>query len=181
MTETRRMMSSLMKIAASAVLTAGLSMAGMASSVSVQVSAAASPVCGSGDHGLLRDLQKKHKEPDQQPLHFTDIHFLNDLTGRAAGNGFLIGTSDGGCHWQEIYKGAWQFTQIDFPDNVKGWALAAASDQGPNYLISTADGGAHWKRIDSIPEHFKNLKTVGGTSLRTAFINLQTGPTAGKR
>ncbi|GGA52960.1 hypothetical protein [Paenibacillus physcomitrellae] len=162
MIRSRRLLSSLMKIAASAVLTAGLSVAGLGSSLPSKVAEAASPVCGSGDHGLLGDLQKKHKGPDQMPLHFTDINFLSDWVGRAAGNGFLVGTSDGGCHWQEIYKGSWQFAQIHFPDNVKGWALAAASDNGPNYLIGTSDGGAHWKRIDSTPELFTNLKTVNG-------------------
>lgn len=37
--------------------------------------------------------------------HFSDIQFLNGTTGRAAGNGFLIGTSDAGSTWQSIYNG----------------------------------------------------------------------------
>ncbi|WP_139998852.1 WD40/YVTN/BNR-like repeat-containing protein [Paenibacillus paridis] len=73
---------------------------------------------------------------------FSEIQFLNNTTGRAAGNGFLIGTSDAGASWQSIYKGTWQFTQLDFISNTTGWALAKSSVTGPNALIHTTDGGS---------------------------------------
>ncbi|AIQ55635.1 YCF48-related protein [Paenibacillus borealis] len=119
---------------------------GMQGATSVAAGAAA-PACGSGDHGLLQKLQAEHSGVNAVPLSFTDIQFLTADTGRAAGNGFLIGTSDRGCHFQKIYEGQWNFRQIDFPDNVKGWALAAIQDAPETYLIATTDGGSHWKRV----------------------------------
>ncbi|WP_138496367.1 YCF48-related protein [Paenibacillus pinistramenti] len=143
-------------------LTGGTRTAGTAEAASASPSASAA--CGSGNQALLQDLQAKHKGAGETPLHFADVDFLSDTTGRAAGNGFLIGTSDGGCSWQAIYKGSWQFSQILFPGNVKGWALAAAQESGPSYLLSTSDGGSHWKRIDSAGNlSFLKISYVDGT------------------
>lgn len=105
--------------------------------------------CGNDNHGLLKQLQEQHQDNGQDALHFTDIQFLNDHVGRAAGNGFIIGTSDEGCHWQEIYTGHWQMVQIDFPNNKDGWALATVPSQQTKYLIQTSDGGSHWKRVNT--------------------------------
>ncbi|WP_054024807.1 WD40/YVTN/BNR-like repeat-containing protein [Bacillus sp. FJAT-28004] len=79
--------------------------------------------------------------------HFSDIQFLNGTTGRVAGNGILIGTSDAGSTWQSIYKGTWQFTQLDFISNTTGWALAKSSATGTNALIHTTDGGKSFTKI----------------------------------
>ncbi|OAB35002.1 hypothetical protein PMSD_13505 [Paenibacillus macquariensis subsp. defensor] len=103
--------------------------------------------CGKGDHGLLQQLQKQGE--GQSALSFTDIQFLNDRIGRASGNGFIIGTSDAGCHWQEIYTGQWQIAQIDFSDNKNGWALATLPSEQKKHLIQTSDGGTHWKNVDT--------------------------------
>ncbi|MWV47633.1 hypothetical protein GRF59_29075 [Paenibacillus sp. HJL G12] len=116
--------------------------------------------CGSGDHGLLQSLQKQHTGQGQDPLHFSDIQFLTDSTGRAAGTGFMIGTSDAGCHWQEIYKGQWQFTQMDFINNVNGWALATMPSQQTTYLIKTTDGGSHWKGVYTGKNHFERIQMI---------------------
>ncbi|WP_433922296.1 WD40/YVTN/BNR-like repeat-containing protein [Paenibacillus taichungensis] len=110
--------------------------------------AASSPTCGSGDYGLTATLKKGSGVEDQR-LQFTDIDFLNSTTGRAAGEGFLIGTSNSGCTWQSIYTGQWQFTQLDFPNNVNGFALAQVKDTPTTYLIRSTDGGAHWTRMDT--------------------------------
>ena len=106
------------------------------------------------------------------PLRFTDVDVRNSVTGRAAGNGFLIGTSDGGNHFQEIYSGQWTFRQIEFPDNVHGWALAAVGDEAPVYLIRTSDGGAHWQRLGnkSVPyERIDFLDAKRGFAYARAF------------
>lgn len=79
--------------------------------------------------------------------HFSNIQFLTETTGRAAGNGFLIGTSDAGSSWQSIYKGTWQFTQLDFISNTTGWALAKSSSVGTNALIHSTDGGKSFTKI----------------------------------
>ncbi|CAH1226198.1 Ycf48-like protein [Paenibacillus auburnensis] len=119
--------------------------------------AAAAPACGSGDHGLLQQLQAKHSAAEETPLSFTDIQFLSGDTGRAVGNGFMIGTSDGGCHFQKIYEGQWNFRQITFPDNVHGWALASVKEGTDAYLIATADGGSTWKRISETAVGFERI------------------------
>lgn len=124
----------------------------------VSAAAAAPAPCGSGDHGLLQSLQKQHSGADPNPLHFTDIQFLSGSTGRAAGTGFLIGTSDAGCHWQEIYQGQWQFEQMDFSDNVNGWAIATMPSQQTPYLIKTTDGGSHWKSVYTGNMRFERMQ-----------------------
>ncbi|WP_336784387.1 hypothetical protein [Paenibacillus illinoisensis] len=118
--------------------------------------AAASSTCGSGDHGLSVTLKKGSGVEDQH-LQFTDIDFLNNTTGRAAGEGFLIGTSNAGCTWQSIYTGQWQFMQIDFPNNVNGFALAHMMNSAKTYLIRTTDGGSHWNRLDTPGMQFKRI------------------------
>lgn len=143
------------------LLTAGLlTLSGWGAAASpVQAAAsAAAPACGTGDHGLLQDLQKAHSGADSIPLSFSDVEFLSADTGRAAGNGFLIGTSDGGCHFQKIYEGQWSFQQIDFPDNVHGWALAAVKDGQAKYLLRTADGGSTWTRLSNKAVTFESVE-----------------------
>ncbi|WP_342480912.1 hypothetical protein NST07_00540 [Paenibacillus sp. FSL L8-0340] len=131
------------------LLSAGLlAVSGWGASASpAQAASVPAPACGSGDHGLLQELQAKLSSTQSAPPSFNDLQFLGADTGRAAGNGFMIGTSDGGCHFQEIYKGQWNFRQMDFPDNVKGWALASVQDGSAVYLITTSDGGSTWKRL----------------------------------
>ncbi len=125
-----------------------------------QAASAAVPACGSGDHGLLQGLQDKHSGEGSTPLSFSAIQFLNADIGRAAGNGFVIGTSDGGCHFQEIYQGQWNFAQMDFPDNVHGWALASAGDGQAQYLIRTMDGGSTWKRLTNKAVSFEKIDFI---------------------
>jgi photosystem II stability/assembly factor-like uncharacterized protein len=151
-----------------------LTIPGLGISEAPAYAAGAAPACGSGDHGLLQELQAKHSVANAGPLSFTDIQFLSAATGRAAGNGFMIGTSDGGCHFQEIYEGQWNFRQIDFPNNVQGWALAAVNDAPELYLITTSDGGSSWKRLgnsgivfDRI--HFTDSKHGFGYSTASAY------------
>ena len=122
-----------------------------------QAAAAQAPACGSGDHGLLQQLQAKHSAAEESPLSFTDLQFLSADTGRAAGNGFMIGTSDGGCHFQKIYEGQWNFRQISFPDNVHGWALASVQEGTAAYLIATTDGGSTWKRVSETAVGFERI------------------------
>ncbi|MEK4204943.1 MULTISPECIES: hypothetical protein [Paenibacillus] len=127
------------------------------------VHAAATPApatCGTGDHGLLQALQNKHSGDVSTPLSFSDVQFLNGNTGRAAGNGFMIGTSDGGCHFQEIYQGQWSFKQFDFPDNVHGFALASVKEGQAQYLIGTSNGGSEWKRLSNNAVSFERINFI---------------------
>ncbi|MEK4292289.1 sialidase family protein [Paenibacillus sp. FSL R5-0914] len=132
-----------------------------ASASSVHAAASAIPAaCGTGDHGLLQSLQNKHSGDVSTPLTFSDVQFLNGNIGRAAGNGFMIGTSDGGCNFQEIYEGQWSFKQIDFPDNVHGFALASVEDGQARYLIGTSNGGSEWKRLSNKAVSFERIDFI---------------------
>lgn len=126
-------------------------------------SAASAPACETGDHGLLQKLQKERLEANKNRLLFGDVQFLSASTGRAAGNGFMIGTSDSGCTFQTIYEGQWSFRNIDFPDNVYGWALASVQDEYSRYLIATRDGGSHWTRLSSGPVTYTRVDFIDRT------------------
>ncbi|WNS43554.1 hypothetical protein [Paenibacillus sp. MMS20-IR301] len=159
-TRLQQMISTLLTVSLLALLGWGAAASPVQAAVPAQTAA---PACGTGDHGLLQDLQKAHSGADAVPLGFADVEFLNGKTGRAAGNGFLIGTSDGGCHFQEIYKGQWNFQQIVFPDNVHGWALAAVNDGQAKYLIRTTDGGSTWTRLTNKAVTFERVDFLDGS------------------
>lgn len=89
---------------------------------------------------------------------FSDIQFLSGTTGRAAGNGFMVGTSDAGASWQTIYEGTWQFSQMDFISNTTGWALAKSAANGPNALIYTQDGGSTFTKIKTGSMYLKRIE-----------------------
>lgn len=134
----------------------------------------------SGDHGLLQELQTKHSKDGATSLSFSDIQFLNANIGRAAGNGFLVGTSDAGCHFQAIYQGQWYFKMINFPDNVHGYALASVGEEQAKYLISTSSGGAEWKRISAKAVSFERIdftdsKNGFGYNLHSTFYTKDGG------
>ncbi|WP_151737994.1 hypothetical protein [Paenibacillus tengchongensis] len=139
------------------LLLGGLVAGGWGAAAPSAQTAAAAPACGSGDHGLLQELQAKQASDGNAPLSFNDISFLSGDTGRAAGNGFMIGTSNGGCQFQTIYEGQWNFRQMSFPDNVHGWALASVQDGSANYLIATSDGGSTWKRLGQQAVTFERI------------------------
>lgn len=147
-----------------------------------EAKAASSSSCGKGDHGLSSTL-KKGSGVEGQKLQFTDIDFLNQTTGRAAGKGFLIGTSNAGCTWQSIYTGQWQFEQLSFPNNVTGYALASMKGSSTEYLIRTDDGGSHWKRLDTpgVPAfkhiHFIDKNNGYGYTYNGAYRTANAGVT----
>jgi photosystem II stability/assembly factor-like uncharacterized protein len=110
----------------------------------VSAAAAASAAgCTTDDHGLTLTAM-----PDTGDARFQAIQFLSSNIGRAAGNGFMIGTSDGGCHWQSIYSGGkYSFSQMQFLTNSLGYVMAQTRPDQPNLLFRTADGGASFKQI----------------------------------
>lgn len=123
----------------------------------------ANAAAAAGDHGLLQSLQAKHSVPGSTPLYIGDINFLSAKTGRAVGDGFMIGTSNGGNTFQTIYEGQWNFHQITFSDNVYGWALASVHDVAATYLIATVDGGTTWKRLSASTTNFERIEFISRT------------------
>ncbi|BBH23738.1 hypothetical protein Back11_50830 [Paenibacillus baekrokdamisoli] len=137
--------------------------AGIGSSTADNVSAAAAQTtgCRTDNHDLsLKTLA------DTGVAHFQAIQFLSSKVGRAAGNGFMIGTSDGGCHWQAIQSnGTYSFNQIQFLTNAVGYALAQTDSTKPNVLLHTANGGST----------FKTIATGGNAFNRIEFFSQQVG------
>jgi len=79
---------------------------------------------------------------------FQSIQFLSSKIGRAAGNGFMIGTSDGGCSWQAINnEGKYDFQDMQFQTNVIGYVMAKNQAGGVNLLYKTTDGGTHLTQV----------------------------------
>ncbi|MFC5647865.1 WD40/YVTN/BNR-like repeat-containing protein [Paenibacillus solisilvae] len=136
---------------------------GIGSASSAEAAAGAEPAagCRTDSHGLtLKTL------PDTGDAHFQAIQFLSPSIGRAAGNGFMIGTSDGGCHWQSIQSsGKYSFNQIQFLTNSVGYALAQTDAAKPNLLLRTANGGSA----------FKTISTGGNAFNRIQFFSQQVG------
>lgn len=137
----RRMMSTL----TAAALLAGTLLSGLAGSASSAQAASATSTsapagCRTDDHGLkLVSMQ------DTGSAHLQSIQFLSANIGRAAGNGFMIGTSDGGCHWQAIYNtGKLSFSQMQFLTNSVGYVLARTSPEKQNTLLKTTNGGSSY-------------------------------------
>jgi len=101
-----------------------------------------------------------------------DVCFVNENEGWAVGSdqsfgypGYIIRTTDGGYTW-EMQFGAqpidgWYFHNIDFVDNLYGWAIAAA-DQ----MKRTTNGGTTWIDI---------TKPFYGSGWAMDFIDRNTG------
>ncbi|QHT59045.1 hypothetical protein GXP70_03085 [Paenibacillus lycopersici] len=122
---------------------------------------AAAAACRTDSHGLTLHAMKDTSEPYLQA-----IQFLGPSIGRVAGNGFMLGTSDAGCHWQTIYNtGKLNFTQMQFLTNVEGYVLAQVAYGKPNTLLKTTNGGASYTWIPTGQHPFDRIQ----------FLNEQTG------
>ncbi|NBD24157.1 WD40/YVTN/BNR-like repeat-containing protein [Paenibacillus glycinis] len=120
-----------------------------------------SAACRTDAHGLSLTAMKDTSDPSLQ-----SIQFLSANIGRAAGNGFMIGTSDAGCHWQTIYNaGKLSFAQMQFLTNAKGYVLAQVAYGKPNTLLKTTDGGASYAWIPTGAHPFERIQ----------FLNERTG------
>ncbi|MBM7567181.1 WD40/YVTN/BNR-like repeat-containing protein [Paenibacillus sacheonensis] len=121
----------------------------------------AAAACRTDNHGLALKAMKDTSDP-----YLGSIQFLSTNIGRAAGNGFMIGTSDAGCHWQSIYNtGKLNFTQMNFLSNSKGYVLAQVAYGKPNTLLKTTDGGASYTWIPTGQHPYDRIQ----------FLNEQTG------
>ncbi|RAP74655.1 hypothetical protein DL346_21645 [Paenibacillus montanisoli] len=150
----------LAKLAAAMLLCASLLIPGAAGAAAASGSVAAAG-CGTGVHGLSLLAMKDTGSPRMQA-----VQFLSGTVGRAAGNGFMVGTSDGGCHWQAIYNtGKLSFSQMEFLTNSVGYVLAKTSAEKQNTLLKTTNGGKTYTWVPTGQYGFDRID----------FINEQTG------
>jgi photosystem II stability/assembly factor-like uncharacterized protein len=67
----------------------------------------------------------------------------------------LFATTDGGIHWQAIYRDTMEsmsFSDLEFVTPLKGWLVGSqlySNGGGIGYLFFTSDGGASWSLKDS--------------------------------
>lgn len=77
------------------------------------------------------------------------VTFADVRTGWAAGGGLIVGTRDGGKHWQKQRSGDISVSSLVTVDSLHAWGLGYANliDLGPvaNRLVRTTDGGRTWK------------------------------------
>ena len=82
----------------------------------------------------------KYPDPD---LKFFDIYFTDNYNGWAAGQGFIMNTTDGGNNWVTQYADtANSFGNIRFTTNSIGWCLNDSTD-----ILFTTNGGDSWDKI----------------------------------
>lgn len=116
--------------------------------------AAAAPKAACQNNGaqLVKKMEthpsRKHFE---EGPYFDTIQFLSGNIGRVAGNGFMIGTSDGGCSWQTIYTGEYNFHKLEFVTNSVGYVIGTKPDSPVPILLKTTDGGSTYQPLKNAP------------------------------
>jgi len=113
---------------------------------------------------------------------FQALQLINSKEGKAAGNGFLIETADGGCTWKTKYTGPYSFSQLQFFDSLTGYALAQAETGQPVKLLRTEDGGTSFHPAGNTKApferfHFISPKTGFGYAANSAFQTTDAGQT----
>lgn len=84
-------------------------------------------------------------------------------------------TQDGGCHWQEIWKGVdntdIRYADLFFINEKVGW-FSTLVDNG---LFQTQDGGKTWKNV-SIPNHSAQIETFFFKNEKEGWILFASSP-----
>jgi photosystem II stability/assembly factor-like uncharacterized protein len=83
-----------------------------------------------------------------------DLDFINARTGWAVGDGILLGTVDGGQHWQRLGQPeVGPLRQVHFVSPAQGWGVAGGADRADQRsvpatrLVQTSDGGRTWTAL----------------------------------
>ncbi len=80
--------------------------------------------------------------PHPPAAHALDaLAFANALHGWAAGQGVILGTTNGGSTWVSEWNGRQTVDDLDALDARRAWAVAGTS------LLATSDGGQRWLRV----------------------------------
>jgi len=111
---------------------------------------------------------------------FQSLQLINREEGKAAGNGFLVETADGGCTWHTKYTGPYSFSQLQFFDSSTGYVLAQAETGRPAELLHTVDGGASFHPVENANFerfHFLNPKVGFGYASNAVFQTTDAGQT----
>ena len=81
------------------------------------------------------------------PLVLRAVAFISPATGWIAGDGAILGTTDGGRSWHRQYTGRVQLTSVSFANSLDGWAAGVDPIPGTGVLLGTHDGGRTWSTL----------------------------------
>jgi len=101
---------------------------------------------------------------------YTDLTFINEMSGFAITEGFVAKTTDGGITWTQInLPEITPLKKIQFTDNQTGYIIGGDNTFG--ILFKTTDGGQNW-----ITKDLNSLECPSGMF----FLNNNTGFITGK-
>ncbi len=92
----------------------------------------------------------------------TGVQFASASTGWVVGLDRILGTGDGGVHWQTQYRApaSASLASVDFVTAARGWVV------GGSTIITTADGGRSWRPL---PEPCPLVRSVHFISPAVGF------------
>jgi photosystem II stability/assembly factor-like uncharacterized protein len=99
--------------------------------------------------------------------HAWAVGWVNPTSNVSDSTGFILGTHDGGVHWQvQHYQDSPTISDIAFADTRVGWAIGGP---WPSMVLATTDGGAHW-RHQHFPESDCDMSTVCTVDERHVWV-----------
>jgi len=91
--------------------------------------------------------------PKPQGNTLNDIFIFNQDTAIAVGDlGTFIKTIDGGKNWDVQHHAgntSYDLFDVQFVDDMNGWAAGGVRDYQKNILLKTDDGGTHWVEVQT--------------------------------
>lgn len=133
-----------------------------------------------GDDSQLLSLDSLKTLPSNIPnAIYSDLTFINETTGFAITEGFIVKTTDAGRTWTSIILPTkTQLKKIQFTDHQTGYIIGGDNTFG--VLLKTTDGGQSWSAINlntlecPFGLHFLN-NNVGFITGKNLFIKTVDG------
>jgi photosystem II stability/assembly factor-like uncharacterized protein len=79
------------------------------------------------------------KSPDIPGLELQSVYFINDTTGYAVGQNYILKTMNGGDNWTSVSDDTWWLWDIAFKNENTGYVV------GNSIILETTDGGLTWQ------------------------------------
>ena len=104
-------------------------------------------------------------------------YFLNGSRGWAvSASNAIYRTTNGGQHWDSLFKASFPLRSIAFVDANRGWAIQDPIDT--LRILATSNGGMTWSVVFTKPNPLSNLSNPSYaflSSVKTLFTSLDTG------
>ncbi len=97
--------------------------------------------------------------PDNRIIY--DLYFFDENIGIATGQYVILRTTDGGASWEEQLNEPHYFLDVDFHDNLEGYAVTSSG-----LLYKTEDGGLNWNSVpQALPGNFFRIENTGPNTI----------------